>query len=336
MSERPAAARGKHRGKGYSRIYSLAERCGWCYAHSRGPKRELLAPEHLPLAPDYWRITLSHVPWFTDRHFFLLAVVVYGFSMIYSVFLWRHGFRKDDRINYILLLTAFALHTTAMVKRGFSFSRCPVNNLYEAITFLAWTIVATYLVVGLFRKFRFLGAFAAPVLFAIGVFALMPPLDSPHGGKPDFHTDWGSVHGALILLSCGAFGLSAVAGTMFLTQEHDLKFRKARAVLSLLPPIQRLERVMSRLIVGGIALLTIGLAFTPLLIHEVESKGGKFKGDPILLYSVFIWVVYLTLLILRWRFGQIGRRFAWGVVGSFAFLLLTFWGVILISPLHNQ
>ncbi len=274
--------------------------------------------------------------WLTDRHFFLLAVIVYGFSMLYSIFLWRHGFRKDDRINYILLLAAFALHTTAMVKRGLWFDRCPVNNLYEAITFVAWTIVAAYMVFGLFRKLRFLGAFAAPIVFAIGVFALMPPLDKPHAGRPDFQTDWGSIHGALILLSCGAFGLSAIAGAMFLTQEHDLKFRKPRAVFSLLPPIQRLERVMSRLIVSGIVLLTIGLAFAPLLIHEVEAKGGKFKGDPILFYSMFIWIVYSLLLILRWKFGQVGRRFAWGVVGSFAFLLLTFWGFILISPLHNQ
>lgn len=274
--------------------------------------------------------------WLTDRHFFLLAVIVYGLSMVYSVFLWRRGFRKDDRINYFLLLLAFALHTTAMVKRGFSFNRCPVNNLYEAITFVSWTIVAAYLVVGLFRRLRFLGAFAAPILFAIGVFALMPPLDKAHAGHPDFQTDWGSIHGALILLSCGAFGLSAIAGAMFLTQEHDLKFRKPRAMFSVLPPIQRLERVMNRLLIGGILLLTLGLAFAPLLMHQVEAQGGKFKADPILFYSIFIWFVYLLLLVMRWKFGQVGRRFAWGVVGSFAFLLLTFWGFILISPLHNQ
>jgi ABC-type uncharacterized transport system permease subunit len=93
---------------------------------------------------------------------------------------------------------------------------------------------------------------------------------------------------------------------------------------------------MSRLLVSGVFLLTIGLAFAPLLIHEVAVKGGAFKGDPILFYSIFIWVVYSTLLVMRWKFGQVGRRFAWGVVGSFAFLLLTFWGFILLSPLHNQ
>ena len=67
--------------------------------------------------------------WFTDRHCFLLAVALYGASTVYSVFLWRMGFRRDDHANYFLLLAAFALHTAAMVKRGFSIAHCPVNNL---------------------------------------------------------------------------------------------------------------------------------------------------------------------------------------------------------------
>jgi ABC-type uncharacterized transport system permease subunit len=277
-----------------------------------------------------------NVAWFTDRHCFLLAVLIYGASTVYSVFLWRKGFRKDDYVNYFLLVGAFSLHTMAMLQRGFSFGHCPVNNLYEAITFIAWTIVTAYLVTGLFPPLRFLGVFAAPFLFAIGVFALMPPLDKPYSGKPDFHTSWGSIHGALVLLACGAFGLAAAAGAMFLSQEHDLKFRKLRAVLSLMPPIQRLERVMTGLLWGGVVLLTAGLALAPLLVQEMKTQGKAYKGDPILGYSVFVWAVYLALLVLRWRFGPGGRRFAWGVVGSFTFLLLTFWGFMLLSPLHNQ
>src|ERR1019366_1717915 len=104
------------------------------------------------------------VNWFTDRHFFLLAVALYSVSAMYSVFLWRKGFRKDDHANYFLLLAAFALHTAAMVKRGFSMAHCPVNNLYEATTFVAWTIVAAYLVIGLLPRLRFLARFAAPGL----------------------------------------------------------------------------------------------------------------------------------------------------------------------------
>ena len=92
--------------------------------------------------------------WFTDRQCFLLAVVVYGLSMIYSVFLWRKGFRQDNRVNYFLLLLAFGLHTTAMIQRGFRLNHCPVSNLYEATIFAAWTIVAVYLVVGLWSRLQ--------------------------------------------------------------------------------------------------------------------------------------------------------------------------------------
>ena len=271
--------------------------------------------------------------WFTDRHIFLLAVVGYGLSSAYSVFLWRKGFRTDDRVNYFLLLAAAALHTAAMFQRGFSLAQCPVNNLYEATVFIAWTIAAALLAVGVFRKLRFLGAFASHILFFIGVFALMPALDPPHASSPNFSNGLTSLHAALILLAIGAFGLSAVAAVMFLTVENDLKFHKLRAVFSLLPPIQRLERVMNNLLVVGVTLLTTGLAFSPLLLKQ--KYGVYFKNDPLLDYSVFIWLFYLALLVARWKFAQGGRRFAWLTLGSFVFILLTFWGFLLLSPVHR-
>jgi ABC-type uncharacterized transport system permease subunit len=277
--------------------------------------------------------------WFTnrdlnlDRHFFMLAVFAYGISMIYSVFLWRKGFRQDNRINYFLLLGAFALHTTAMVLRGFDLKHCPVNNLYEATTFITWTIVATYLALGIWSRLRFLGAFASPVLFAIGVFALMPSLDPKHGPTPQFTGADTSLHASLVLLAYGAFGLAAVAGGMFLTQEHNLKFNKLRAVLSLLPPIQRLELIASRLVLTGFILLTIGLSAGAYLPHSADMH---FYNDPKILWSGLLWVIYLSLLVSRWKFSQSGHRFAVGVIGAFTFLVLTFWGTALLSPLHHQ
>jgi len=76
--------------------------------------------------------------WFTDRHCFMLAVTFYGLATIYSVFLWRKGFRRDEWVNYFLLAAGVALHTLAMTKRGLTLHSCPVNNLYEATTFLLW------------------------------------------------------------------------------------------------------------------------------------------------------------------------------------------------------
>jgi ABC-type transport system involved in cytochrome c biogenesis permease subunit len=220
-----------------------------------------------------------------------------------------------------------------MIARGFSFRRCPMNNLYEAMLVIAWTIVASYLVLGAWSRLRFLGAFASPLLLAIGVFALMPGLDV-HSTTPAFVGGWSSLHKALILLSYGAFGLGSVAGLMYLTQEHDLKHRKLRAVLSLLPPIQRLETVMGRLLAAGFVLLTAGLLVSAGYLKQAQNV--YFTLDPEVIYSVVVWLLYFALLVLHWRFAQRGRRFALGAIGSFAFLMLTFWGIYLLSPLHHQ
>jgi HemX protein len=268
----------------------------------------------------------------SDRRLFACALVLYGVSVVYSVFLWRRGFRRDHWVNYGLLAAAAAAHTSAMFVRGFRLDRCPVTNLYEAAVFISWTIVFTYLVVGLFSRLRFLGAYASPVLFGMSIFAFMPGLDI-HGSKPDFGHGLASLHAALSLLSYGAFGLASVAGLMYLSQEHDLKFHKLRAIFSLAPPIQRLEMVMGRLMLAGFALLTAGLAAGAVWLKQ--TQGVYYNSDFKIYWSVLVWLLYLALLLMRWRFSQTGRRFALGAVGSFLFVALTFWGVNLLSPIHR-
>ncbi|HEY0552079.1 MAG TPA: cytochrome c assembly protein, partial [Verrucomicrobiae bacterium] len=94
---------------------------------------------------------------FSDRNCFALAVLLYGISAAYSIFLLRREHRPHNRLNYFLLLGAFGFHTVAMLMRGFSLDRCPINNLYEATTFVAWTMTAAYLALGLWSRLRFLG-----------------------------------------------------------------------------------------------------------------------------------------------------------------------------------
>lgn len=269
----------------------------------------------------------------TDRGLFLVAVALYGASLVYSVFLWRRGFRQDDRVNYCLLLAAFLFHFLAMWKRGVSFQRCPVHNLYEASLFIGWSIMLALLVLGLMPRLRFLGVFASPILFGLGVFGLMPMLDQVHSEPLAAKGTALSLHAALTLLAYGAFGLGAVAGAMFLVQEKDLKQHKARAVLSLLPPIQRLEAVVKWQILAGLALLSAGLLVGILWVPA--PSGYSIRGDFKVLWSVFVWLMYAALLGLHLGFAQRGRRFAWGAVSGFLFILLTFWGANLASPLHS-
>lgn len=258
--------------------------------------------------------------------------MLYGVATGYSLLLWRRGFREDNRWIYAVLFAGAVLHTVAMFQRGFRLDRCPINNLFEASVFISWTVVVAYLAVGLFPRFRFLGAFASPLLLGIGVFALFPQLDE-HGARPQFNHAWETLHAALVLLAYGAFGLSAVASIMYLSQEHDLKFDKSRALMALMPSIQRLEKVVSGLLLSGFALLTIGLVVGGWWLKV--NRGYWLSDDPKIVWSLFVWSAYLGLVILRAANGARGRRYAWGVIGTFTFLFLTFWGTNVPSAIHH-
>jgi ABC-type transport system involved in cytochrome c biogenesis permease subunit len=80
-------------------------------------------------------------------------------------------------------------------------------------------------------------------------------------------------------------------------------------------------------------LLTAGLAFIPFLLHEHPE--AHIASDPKVPWSALVWLLYLALIVLHSRFAQSGRRFAWGAIGAFVFVVLTFWGVNLLSPTHQ-
>ena len=276
---------------------------------------------------------LTPLNW-TDKTYFCCAVTLYGVAMVYSLFLWRKGFQRDDWVVYGVIGVGLILHTTAMAQRGFSLKQCPITNLYEATAFIMWTMVTGYLVVGLWQRFRFIGAFASPLLFILGVFALFPDMDPPVlPGKHQFSGALSSLHKALLLLSFGGFGLSAVGAVMYLTQENDLKLHKFRAILSKLPSLERLEKAMTVILWVSFVLLTAGLMASSAYLHATNKVW--FKPDPEMLWTLGIWFFYLILLVLHKRHAQSGKRFAWGALGSFLFVMLTFWGVYLLSPLHQ-
>jgi ABC-type transport system involved in cytochrome c biogenesis permease subunit len=276
----------------------------------------------------------------------MLAVALYGVSTMHWVFLWRKGFRRDTHVNYLLLLGAFCFHTAAMLTRGLRLNHCPVSNPYEVTVFVMWTIVAAYLVVGLWSRLRFLGAFASPWLFAMGVFALIyRRLDISHGARPELplvwtslrasSVVWTSLHASFMALSYGAFGLSAVAALMYLSQERNLKMHRLKALFALMPPIQRLEAVVNWLLVSGFVLLTLGLGMGVFGMAHLKDPHA-YAGDLTILCSVPVWVLYLGLVIMRWRFAQGGRRFALAAVGAFVFVLLTFCGTKVLSAYHSN
>ena len=270
---------------------------------------------------------------FADRTWYTLAVVCYGLATAQGVLLWRRGLRHGEWANYLLHAVGFAAHSAALMGRGFSLKQCPVTNLFEALMFLIWSLCGVYLVVGaVWSRVRFVSVFLAPGLLAAGFVALQPRLDEP-GPNFDLEHTALSLHVSLVLLAYAAFGLASLAGILYLIRERPGGSETAKALSLRLPDAARLEQVLLRSLGTGVILLTAGLVMSFGLMRE--RYGVLVRPDPKIAWSFLVWLVYLGLMVSRLQFRQAAHRLAWGALGGFVFVVLTFWGTNLLSPIHH-
>lgn len=268
-----------------------------------------------------------------DEHLMMMiATLVYGVALLYSIFLWRKGFQKDDKINASLVIAGFCFHSSALFMRAAAIQKCPINNLFEVTMFTSWIIGAGYVIACIWAHTRSLGIFISPVIFSLSLMSLFPNVDSPPA--PMELEGWFILHVPLILLSYGAFALAAVSSLMYLTHVHYLKYDKESVFWVRLPSIGRLENASSILVYSGFGLLTVGLAFG--FVFLKMTTGTIISQDAKTYWSIAVWVAY-GILALTHRFSGIrGRYLAWAIIGLFIFVLTTFWGANLLSDIHNS
>lgn len=171
-----------------------------------------------------------------------------------------------------------------------------------------------YLVVGAAYRMSILGAFTAPLVFALQLAALLLPSAPPavRQGPPD---GWLELHASTSLVAYGVLALACVAGIMFLVQERQLKMRVPGSLFHLLPPITTLTDAMRRLLWFGVILLSVGI----LAGFFVGTAVGLWKSAA----SVLVWVVYGGILWLWSRGALHPHRVAQACVGAFVLAVVT-------------
>src|SRR5712675_823995 len=113
----------------------------------------------------------------TDRTFIWLAVACYAVAG--GLTLWRLRGRGAHPFIYVLVLVGFLSQTTFLYLRGQNLQRCPLTNSFETTVFIAWAAVLFYLLIGPAYRVSFLGAFTAPLAFALVLIALLGLNDTP-------------------------------------------------------------------------------------------------------------------------------------------------------------
>lgn len=264
--------------------------------------------------------------------FKITLLVYFGAAVLYLVDVIG---RKEGiaRIGRSLLLAGFALHSATIVTRYLEAGYTPVTNLYESVSFFAWTLVGIFFLFDLRYRLSVLGAFVCPLALVLMVVGSAAPKVAQEI-NPMLDSWWFPIHVTLAFSGNAVFTVAAVAGVMYLLQERMLKSKKFSGLYHRLPSLQALDSINYKCLSFGFPLMTMGIISGAVWANS--AWGGYWRWDPKETWALITWFLYAALLHGRLTIGWRGRRAAIFAIIGFLCLLFTFFGVnLLLSGEHS-
>ncbi|CAN5284200.1 c-type cytochrome biogenesis protein CcsB [soil metagenome] len=257
-----------------------------------------------------------------DRLFLLASTLCFLLAVVRSVWSIRAGVFRPGQFNFVAIFAGFILQTAFLWMRGQAVGRCPLTNLFEVFAFFAWSVALIYMLVGPAYRLSLMGAFTAPLVLAIQVFALTFLSDQPSVAR-QLVNPWLEFHASMSIVAYGAFALACVAGLMYLLQERQLKTRQLHSTFHHLPPLTNLYAAIIRLLWLGFGLYTAGLV------------AGFFTGEPLpvvkMSFAIAVWVFYGIILQGRYLFRLAPRQVATLCVIAFTTAVSVLWGITFVA-----
>jgi len=258
----------------------------------------------------------------TDRALLWLGAVLYlaGFVIGLLGLLRRHLAPAPRGLLNAVLVAGWIAQMTGLYVRGIAAGGCPLGNTFEIVQFVVWSAMVLYFFVGTAFRVSLLGLFTAGYAACLAfVSLLVPAWDRVHGQKIFGSNPWIELHAALAVFSYGVFGLLALTSLMHLLQNWSLKHKKLNGLFWFLPSVVQLDQINWRMLLLGVALLSISLGLGAVWWVQDTSS----VNPPKLVVTLGVWLVYLVVLLLRWRTALVSVRFAWICILMFFAALLS-------------
>jgi HemX protein len=261
-----------------------------------------------------------------DRYLLIVSTVCFLAAIAHTVLEMRGRIFRPMQFNFFAVGLGFIFQTAFLSVRGHDVGRCPITNLFEVIVFVAWSVALFYIVIGPSYRLSLMGAFTAPLVALLQLFALIAPIDHRHPVKLPPNS-WLEFHASMSLVAYGAFALACIAGVMYLIQERQLKTHQLRSIFYHLPPLSDLFAAITRLLWWGFALYTLGLI------------SGFFVGEPLpwaqIICAVGVWVLYGLILQGRYLRWFAPKRVAALCIVGFSAALTLLWGITFTAQTHS-
>lgn len=234
----------------------------------------------------------------------------------------------------VALVVAFACQSVWLVHRGITSGRCPLVGTQEMTAFLSWSLVVAYLAAQRWYNTQALKAFIFPLVFVLATVAAIAPAEAgtPASMDSPLARILLPVHAGLIMLAYSAFFISFGAGLMYIIQERELKLKRFGTVFYRLPSLDTCDAISFKSIAVGFVFLTLGVAAGIAWSHSRD--GVYWHGQPIEVFSVLTWVIYLVIIQSRLSAGWGGRNAALATIIGFVVVICSLAGLRYLGPLH--
>ena len=261
---------------------------------------------------------------------YLAAILLY---ILIGWYFWRNTWNLqqsgDDRecatlnwMHYMMLapltLHAITLYQSMFVGAGLSF------GLGSAISAIVWLTAFIYWFSGFFSRLQGLQTLVAPIAAAAAI-ALVLPLILP-SVRPLENTELPAfrAHMLIAMMAYSLLTIAALHAMLMIVVERHLHHPAAHSVLTNLPPLLVMEKLLFRIIWAGFILLTLTLLSGVVFSKEVFGQPLTFSHKT--LFAFISWGVFAALLTGRQLYGWRGRiAIRWTRTG-FVTLLLSYIG----------
>ncbi|MCL6517741.1 cytochrome c biogenesis protein CcsA [Alicyclobacillus sp.] len=230
-------------------------------------------------------------------------IALYALSVVLFFVDAVHPRRALNRSALALLFTSFVLETVFFLDRLQTSGAVPVLTSFDALSLVAWMILAVTLVVDAFFRVHLVLFMANLTGFAMAAFAVFRPMGAV------YHAPEGDLlylHIGFALLSYTAFAFAFVFSLMYLIEHRFLREKRWNRWHFRSPPLDVLERLAYRSIILGLPLLLVAMVLGT--IWGKLTVGRFVYLDPKLFSTTLLWGMYGVSLLLRVRSGWSGPR----------------------------
>ena len=255
-----------------------------------------------------------------SRAYLLLTLLCYAMGAFHTLLFAVLRRSVLTTVSLTATLLGFAFHTAALSQRWTEAGHFPAVGLRDGASFLAWAIVLVFLAVYVTTRVDAAGLFAYPFTFALVFVANLTPATGR--ADPVLRSLYLPVHLFLAVFGYGALFAAFTMGVLYLFQERELLSRSPRQFYYLIPSLERSDTIGGRSVLGGFGFLTLAIVTGFLWNHSLQ--GRYWTGDPKEWAALAAWVIYVAILVARWRGGWGGRRAAWLAIAGFAVVVFTF------------